>query len=180
VNIVHALLRVCPSFVSSVQLMVDHEEKLLAMMEQLQYLLHMLFPLEHQLSLGINCCLVSMQLMADREEKLLALMQQPQYVLHFLQPGRLVRVRQDTRSWGWGIMVGVQRQDTLKPSNGSSLMPASAAYIIDVLLPCERDSATSSQGSSRSRMKHVQERFVFPFPPGLGVQAFFRIHQKEY
>ncbi|TMX00055.1 hypothetical protein EJD97_001473 [Solanum chilense] len=75
---------------------------------------------------------------AQREKKLMAEITRPERVLHFLLPGRLVKVWEGGKDWGWGVVVNVVK----KPPAASGSMPASLSasrstgYIVDTLLHC--------------------------------------------
>ncbi|XP_049403170.1 DExH-box ATP-dependent RNA helicase DExH10-like [Solanum stenotomum] len=75
---------------------------------------------------------------AQREKKLMAEITRPERVLHFLLPGRLVKVWEGGKDWGWGVVVNVVK----KPPAASGSMPAALSasrntgYIVDTLLHC--------------------------------------------
>lgn len=72
------------------------------------------------------------------ETVMLAAIQQPAACLHFLRPGRLVRIREASLDWGWGIVVSVMRKTVAVNAavQADDLGPASA-YILDLLLSCD-------------------------------------------
>ena len=45
----------------------------------------------------------------EEEGKVMGAILSPDRCLHFLRPGRLVRVREGGRDWGWGVVVSVMR-----------------------------------------------------------------------
>ncbi|XP_075083986.1 DExH-box ATP-dependent RNA helicase DExH10-like [Nicotiana tabacum] len=75
---------------------------------------------------------------AQREKKLMAEITRPERVLHFLLPGRLVKVWEGGKDWGWGVVVNVVK----KPPAPSGSLPAALSasrgtgYIVDTLLHC--------------------------------------------
>ena len=69
---------------------------------------------------------------------MLSAIQRPTTCLHFLRPGRLVRIREGTLDWGWGIVVSVMRK-TVAVNAAVQLddMGPASAYILDLLLSCD-------------------------------------------
>ncbi|KAL3322548.1 hypothetical protein AABB24_039914 [Solanum stoloniferum] len=88
--------------------------------------------------------------MAQFEKKLMAEITRPERVLYFLLPGRLVKVREGGKDWGWGVVVNVVK----KPPAALGSLPATlsascaAGYIVDTLLHC---SLGSSENGSRPK-----------------------------
>lgn len=81
------------------------------------------------------------------EKKMMSEITRPERVLYYLQPGRLVKVREGSTDWGWGVVVNVVK----KPPTSS--LPSAAAsrgggYIVDTLLHC---SPGSSDNGSKPR-----------------------------
>ncbi|KAL8138725.1 hypothetical protein V2J09_004726, partial [Rumex salicifolius] len=85
--------------------------------------------------------------LAMLEKKMMSEITRPERVLYYLLPGRLVKVREGSTDWGWGVVVNV-----VKKPNTSSLPAAVAArgggYIVDTLLHC---SPGSSDNGSKPR-----------------------------
>lgn len=79
-----------------------------------------------------------LQDIARYETVMLSAIQQPAACLHFLRPGRLVRIREGSLDWGWGIVVSVMRKAVAVNAGvqADDLGPPSA-YILDVLLSCD-------------------------------------------
>ncbi|VAH93950.1 unnamed protein product [Triticum turgidum subsp. durum] len=81
---------------------------------------------------------------SELEKKIMSEMIRPERALLYLVPGRLVKVRDGSTDWGWGVVVNVVK----KPSTSSSLPPALSAsrnnnYIVDTLLHCSSSSSES-------------------------------------
>ncbi|TFK62158.1 antiviral helicase [Pluteus cervinus] len=70
----------------------------------------------------------------------------PTYSLPFLQPGRLVKVNYQRIDFGWGVVVGFQKQSPPKnrpyPQNEAS--PLHDEYIVNILLNCANGSVVSN------------------------------------
>ncbi|XP_009768799.1 DExH-box ATP-dependent RNA helicase DExH10 [Nicotiana tabacum] len=87
---------------------------------------------------------------AQFEKKLMAEITRPERVLYFLLPGRLVKVREGGKDWGWGVVVNVVK----KPPAALGSLPAALSasrgtgYIVDTLLHC---SLGSSENGSRPK-----------------------------
>ncbi|XP_066308301.1 DExH-box ATP-dependent RNA helicase DExH10-like isoform X1 [Miscanthus floridulus] len=86
---------------------------------------------------------------SELEKKIMSEMIRPERALLYLVPGRLVRVRDGSTDWGWGVVVNVVK----KPPVSGTLPPALSAsrsnnYIVDTLLHC---SSNSSENGSRSK-----------------------------
>ncbi|KAM3311582.1 hypothetical protein ACQJBY_031922 [Aegilops geniculata] len=86
---------------------------------------------------------------SELEKKIMSELIRPERALLYLVPGRLVKVRDGSTDWGWGVVVNVVK----KPSASSSLPPALSAsrnnnYIVDTLLHC---SSSSSENGLRSK-----------------------------
>ncbi|KAL4421012.1 hypothetical protein ABPG77_008849 [Micractinium sp. CCAP 211/92] len=63
-----------------------------------------------------------------------AAVQQPDHSLHFLRPGRIIRVFEGDRDWGYGVVVSAfRRTEQDRPGIPET---AAAAYIVDTLLCC--------------------------------------------
>uniref|UniRef100_A0ACD6AHF9 Uncharacterized protein n=1 Tax=Avena sativa TaxID=4498 RepID=A0ACD6AHF9_AVESA len=85
---------------------------------------------------------------SELEKKIMSEMIRPERALLYLVPGRLVKVRDGSTDWGWGVVVNV-----VKPAGSSSLPPALSAscsnnYIVDTLLHC---SSSLNENGSRSK-----------------------------
>ncbi|CAH9110432.1 unnamed protein product [Cuscuta europaea] len=84
------------------------------------------------------------------EKKMMVEITRPERVLYFLLPGRLVKVQEGGKDWGWGVVVNVVR----RPPTSSGSLPAALSssrgntYIVDTLLHC-----SISSGESGSRPK---------------------------
>ncbi|XP_060208974.1 DExH-box ATP-dependent RNA helicase DExH10-like isoform X4 [Lycium barbarum] len=87
---------------------------------------------------------------AQFEKKLMAEITRPERVLYFLLPGRLVKVWEGGKDWGWGVVVNVAK----KPPAALGSLPAAlsasrgSGYIVDTLLHC---SLGSSENGSRPK-----------------------------
>ncbi|AQK90667.1 DExH-box ATP-dependent RNA helicase DExH10 [Zea mays] len=86
---------------------------------------------------------------SELEKKIMSEMIRPERALLYLVPGRLVRVRDGSTDWGWGVVVNVVK----KPPASGTLPPALSAsrsnnYTVDTLLHC---SSNSSENGSRSK-----------------------------
>ncbi|KAM0828724.1 hypothetical protein ACQ4PT_067356 [Festuca glaucescens] len=93
---------------------------------------------------------------SELEKKIMSEMIRPERALLYLVPGRLVKVRDGSTDWGWGVVVNVVK----KPAASTTLPPALSAYrsnnyIVDALLHC---SSSSNENGSRSK----------PCPPRAG------------
>ncbi|EFN51423.1 hypothetical protein CHLNCDRAFT_28067, partial [Chlorella variabilis] len=80
----------------------------------------------------------------DLEEQLAvvrAAMQQPQHCVHFLRPGRIVRVTEGARQWGFGVVVSAFRKQPQERQGVSEA--AAAAYVVDTLLCCAAPSGAN-------------------------------------
>ncbi|KAJ1274751.1 hypothetical protein BS78_05G085300 [Paspalum vaginatum] len=104
---------------------------------------------------------------SELEKKIMSEMIRPERALLYLVPGRLVKVRDGSTDWGWGVVVNVVK----KPPASGSLPPALSAsrsnnYIVDTLLHC---SSSSSENGLRSkpcppRQGEKGEMHVVPVP----------------
>ncbi|XP_006662774.2 DExH-box ATP-dependent RNA helicase DExH10 [Oryza brachyantha] len=111
----------------------------------------------HKLELGIS----------ELEKKIMSEIIRPERALLYLVPGRLVKVRDGSTDWGWGVVVNVVK----KPPQSGTLPPALSAsrgnnYIVDTLLHC---SSSSNENGSRSkpcppRQGEKGEMHVVPVP----------------
>ncbi|XP_043712800.1 DExH-box ATP-dependent RNA helicase DExH10 isoform X2 [Telopea speciosissima] len=82
---------------------------------------------------------------AQLEKKMMCEITRPERVLYFLLPGRLVKVRDGTTDWGWGVVVNVVK----KPPAALGTLPSrGSSYIVDTLLHC---SPGSSENGSRPK-----------------------------
>ncbi|KAL5974208.1 Helix-loop-helix protein 2 [Asimina triloba] len=94
---------------------------------------------------------------AQLEKKMMSEIGRPERALYFLTPGRLVKVRDGSTDWGWGVVVNVVK----KPAAALGTLPSSLAsvrsssYIVDTLLHC-----SPGQTENGARPK--------PRPPGPG------------
>ncbi|KAL4452733.1 hypothetical protein ABPG75_008395 [Micractinium tetrahymenae] len=78
-----------------------------------------------------------------------AALQQPQYCLHFLRPGRIIRVVEGERDWGYGVVVSVFRKAVQdRPGITES---AAAAYIVDALLCCRGTNGRQAGGGGAAQ-----------------------------
>ncbi|KAI7838418.1 hypothetical protein COHA_007790 [Chlorella ohadii] len=73
----------------------------------------------------------------------------PQHCLHFLRPGRIVRVTEGERQWGYGVVVSVLR----KAAQDRVGVPesAAAAYLVDTLLCVAGSGGDFKQEQERKR-----------------------------
>ncbi|KAK4343922.1 hypothetical protein RND71_037016 [Anisodus tanguticus] len=87
---------------------------------------------------------------AQFEKKLMAEITRPERVLYFLLPGRLVKVREGGKDWGWGVVVNVVKKSPAALGSLPTTLFASrgAGYIVDTLLHC---SLGSSENGSRPK-----------------------------
>ncbi|PRW61094.1 superkiller viralicidic activity 2-like 2 isoform A [Chlorella sorokiniana] len=86
--------------------------------------------------------------------------QQPQRCLHFLRPGRIVRVTEGERQWGYGVVVSVLRKS---PQDRVGVPEsASAAYLVDTLL-C----VAGSGGDHKKEQERKREAQGAPAPAAL-------------
>lgn len=94
-----------------------------------------------------NLLLPFLQDIARYETVMLSAIQQPAACLHFLRPGRLVRIREGSLDWGWGIVVSVMRKTVAVNAavQADDMGPASA-YILDLLLSCDAASIKGKKG----------------------------------
>ncbi|VAH93952.1 unnamed protein product [Triticum turgidum subsp. durum] len=104
---------------------------------------------------------------SELEKKIMSEMIRPERALLYLVPGRLVKVRDGSTDWGWGVVVNVVK----KPSTSSSLPPALSAsrnnnYIVDTLLHCSSSSSESGLHSKPCppRPGEKGEMHVVPVP----------------
>nr|CAB3489307.1 unnamed protein product [Digitaria exilis] len=86
---------------------------------------------------------------SELEKKIMSEMIRPERALLYLVPGRLVKVRDGSTDWGWGVVVNVVK----KPPASGTLPPSLSAsrsnnYIVDTLLHC---SSSSNENGSRSK-----------------------------
>uniref|UniRef100_A0A1I8QAL3 Helicase ATP-binding domain-containing protein n=1 Tax=Stomoxys calcitrans TaxID=35570 RepID=A0A1I8QAL3_STOCA len=65
----------------------------------------------------------------------------PEYLVPYLQPGRLVKVKNDTEEYDWGIVVNFKKQ-TSKTKNP---LQAETLVIVDVLLHVSEESSKSDE-----------------------------------
>lgn len=68
------------------------------------------------------------------------LVNKPKYCKHFLQPGRLVKVRNGTDDFGWGVVVNFQEKAPQKQGRGmhrKEEADAEPEVVVDVLLNCD-------------------------------------------
>jgi ATP-dependent RNA helicase DOB1 len=77
------------------------------------------------------------------KENMREIIHQPLYALPFLQPGRLVRVRDVDEDWGWGVVVNFQKKQNMDKAQSLASEGLNAKYIVDVLLNCAPQSASS-------------------------------------
>eukprot|EP00252_Welwitschia_mirabilis_P018830 TRINITY_DN4218_c0_g2_i1.p1 TRINITY_DN4218_c0_g2~~TRINITY_DN4218_c0_g2_i1.p1 ORF type:complete len:828 (+),score=139.42 TRINITY_DN4218_c0_g2_i1:229-2712(+) len=70
------------------------------------------------------------------EKQLMTEIARPERILRLLAPGRMVKVREGTTDWGWGVIVNVGK----KPTSRTSTLPSDAShsthYLLDTLLIC--------------------------------------------
>ncbi|VAH27657.1 unnamed protein product [Triticum turgidum subsp. durum] len=106
---------------------------------------------------------------SELEKKIMSEMIRPERALLYLVPGRLVKVRDGSTDWGWGVVVNVVK----KPPASSTLPPALSAprnnYIVDTLLHCSSSSSENGANGPRSkpcppRQGEKGEMHVVPVP----------------
>jgi len=78
--------------------------------------------------------------------------QKPKYCVPYLQRGRLVKVRNGTDDFGWGVVVNHQKK-TPKHAVGGNPQgkqrdELESMYVVDVLLKCDKDTVRPHVGSS--------------------------------
>lgn len=75
---------------------------------------------------------------AELEKQMMTEITRPERVLLFLVPGRLIKVRDGTTEWGWGVVVNVVKKPSMPPSTLPSniLGSRTSSYIVDTLLHC--------------------------------------------
>lgn len=61
----------------------------------------------------------------------------PQYLLPFLQPGRMIKIKNDTHTFDWGIVINFKKKNSKNPKEKSSL-------VIDTLLYVSKNSKVGS------------------------------------
>ncbi|XP_022753462.1 DExH-box ATP-dependent RNA helicase DExH10 isoform X3 [Durio zibethinus] len=81
---------------------------------------------------------------AQLEKKLMSEITRPERVLYYLDPGRLIKVREGSIDWGWGVVVNVVK----RPSAVGTLPARGGGYIVDTLLHC---SPGSSENGARPK-----------------------------
>ena len=65
----------------------------------------------------------------------------PEYLVPYLQPGRLVKVQNDTEEFDWGIVVNFKKQ----MNNAKNPLKAETVVIVDVLLYVTEESAKNDE-----------------------------------
>ncbi|KAL0410324.1 UNVERIFIED_CONTAM: DExH-box ATP-dependent RNA helicase DExH10 [Sesamum latifolium] len=87
---------------------------------------------------------------AQLEKKMMAEITRPERVLSYLLPGRLVKVREGGKDWGWGVVVNVVKKSPAASSSLSAALASSRGngYIVDALLHC---SLGSSENGSQPK-----------------------------
>ncbi|XP_023302269.2 exosome RNA helicase MTR4 [Lucilia cuprina] len=65
----------------------------------------------------------------------------PEYLVPYLQPGRLVKVQNDTEEFDWGIVVNFKKQ----VNNAKNPLKAETVVIVDVLLHVTEESAKNDE-----------------------------------
>ncbi|XP_066297951.1 exosome RNA helicase MTR4-like [Branchiostoma lanceolatum] len=90
-----------------------------------------------------------------------AFIQKPKYCLPFLQPGRLVKVRNETDDFGWGVVINFQKKANQKAPNNSTAEPL---YVAEVLLLCSKESVrnASTESAKPCRPGEKGEMVVVP------------------
>eukprot|EP00252_Welwitschia_mirabilis_P018829 TRINITY_DN4218_c0_g1_i1.p1 TRINITY_DN4218_c0_g1~~TRINITY_DN4218_c0_g1_i1.p1 ORF type:complete len:993 (+),score=171.89 TRINITY_DN4218_c0_g1_i1:142-3120(+) len=75
---------------------------------------------------------------AQLEKQIMTEITRPERILLFLVPGRLVKIREGTTDWGWGVVVNVVKKPPSRPSTLPSVIMSSrsTSYIVDTLLTC--------------------------------------------
>ena len=77
--------------------------------------------------------------LANLSEGLHRFIVKPQYIVPFLQAGRMVKVKNKSDDFGWGIIVDYKKETKSGPEAKEE--DASAAYIINVLMYVSKTSA---------------------------------------
>eukprot|EP00965_Chrysotila_dentata_P205259 6182855-Pleurochrysis_carterae.AAC.1 len=74
----------------------------------------------------------------------------PRYILRYLQPGRLLRIIDGTTDYGWAVLLGFRHELNRPIRADAETLEAQTAhdYIVDVLLPCAKDSHGSTTAST--------------------------------
>src|SRR5690606_34359299 len=73
----------------------------------------------------------------------------PTHSVPFLQPGRLVRIRDGSDDWGWGVVVNFQKKKNIDPNIA---LHKADQYIVDVLLEC-----TPLNNKTRGKPKPIKQ-----------------------
>eukprot|EP00850_Spirogloea_muscicola_P022162 SM000280S10717 [mRNA] locus=s280:13847:18973:+ [translate_table: standard] len=96
--------------------------------------------------------------LANLEAEMMVHIQRPDRCLKFLLPGRLVKVRDGSDDWGWGVVLNVVRRPL--PQGGPTLShsPAASHYIVDTLLNCAPQKGGAPGKGAKNRPR--------PCPPG--------------
>lgn len=76
--------------------------------------------------------------LAQLEKKLMSEITRPERVLYYLDPGRLIKVREGSTDWGWGVVVNVVKRT---PAGLGALPARGGGYIVDTLLHCSPGSS---------------------------------------
>ncbi|XP_061115503.1 exosome RNA helicase MTR4 [Conger conger] len=73
----------------------------------------------------------------------------PKYCLPFLQPGRLVKVKNESDDFGWGVVVNFSKKANVKANTGE-LDPL---YVVEVLVHCSKESVKNAATESAKPAK---------------------------
>ncbi|KAE8665563.1 Protein HUA ENHANCER 2 [Hibiscus syriacus] len=82
---------------------------------------------------------------AQLEKKLMSEITRPERVLYYLDTGRLIKVREGSTDWGWGVVVNVVKRT---PAGSGTVLARGGGYIVDTLLNC---SPGSSENGARPK-----------------------------
>ncbi|CAH1244151.1 SKIV2L2 [Branchiostoma lanceolatum] len=101
------------------------------------------------------------QQLDKHSQEIEAFIQKPKYCLPFLQPGRLVKVRNETDDFGWGVVINFQKKANQKAPNNSTAEPL---YVAEVLLLCSKESVrnASTESAKPCRPGEKGEMVVVP------------------
>jgi ATP-dependent RNA helicase DOB1 len=82
----------------------------------------------------------------------------PIHALPFLNPGRVVKVGDGTKDWGWGIIVNFQKLSKRKGQTATPSVDGSlATYIVDVLLNVSKKSISPGAKKNPELLKPAED-----------------------
>lgn len=92
----------------------------------------------------------------SRLTKLRAIRNDPKYLLPFLNAGRLIRIQEGDKDWGWGIVLSYSRKTAESPAKGTF-------YVSEVLVRCKVDVETSELVPYHGKGPHTMETLSLRF-----------------